>query len=96
MHYCLAGLLDHPDLSDVVQKNLDHIDIVLREHNGLNFGETFSPDVDTTGVGIAVLAAMGREVDPSALMQFECDGHFETFRGELNASVPRCRCCARP
>ena len=83
----LAGLLDHPDLSDVVQENLDHIDIALREHNGLNFGETFSPDVDTTGVGIAVLAAMGREVDPSVLMQFECDGHFETFRGELNASV---------
>ena len=39
----LAGLLDHPDLSDVVPKNLDHINIALREHNGLNFGETFSP-----------------------------------------------------
>ncbi len=83
----LAGLLGYPDLSDVVQENLDHIDIALREHNGLNFGETFAPDVDTTGVGTAVLAAMGREVDPSALTQFECDGHFETFRGELNASV---------
>jgi hypothetical protein len=82
-----TGLLPHPSLQDVIGPILDELWVILQRGHGVSFGEYFTPDVDDTGLAMAVLQATGREVDPAVILQFRNGDHFCTFHRELNPSV---------
>ena len=66
---------------------LDELWIILQRGHGVSFGEYFTPDVDETGVAMAVLQAASYPVEPAAILQFKNGNHFCTFPRELNPSV---------
>lgn len=82
----IAGLLNHPQLQDVVRTQVNDLAYALRP-GGLGMSDFFIPDGDDTAAGIAVLCAAGHQVDLAILRQFENDDHFFTFAGELQPSL---------
>jgi hypothetical protein len=82
----IAGLLDHPALSDVVQPHLDEIRASLTSA-GFSFSDHFAADGDDTAAALAVLSARGEKVDLSVLRYFEHDDHYCTWRQELQPSL---------
>jgi hypothetical protein len=82
----ITGLLEHPQLQDIVQTQLTNLADALRP-GGLGMSDFFIPDGDDTAAGIAVLRAAGHQVDLTILRQFENDNHFSSYPGELQPSL---------
>jgi hypothetical protein len=83
----VTGLLQAPALKDIVDPILDELWIIMQRGHGVSFGEYFTPDVDDTGLAVALLRATSRPVDPAVVLQFKNGDHFYTFHHELNPSV---------
>lgn len=83
----VTGLLTHPSLRDVVDPVVDGLCQMMQRTQGVGFDDAFTPDVDDTAVGVAVLRATGRPVDPCVIFQFKNGDHFCTFHHELNPSI---------
>ena len=83
----VTNLLQQSLSAEVVKHKIDELHLIMQHGNGVSFGEYFAPDVDETGVAMAVLQATGRAVDPSVMMQFKNGEHFCTFPQELNPSI---------
>jgi hypothetical protein len=83
----LTGILDHPELQDVVAPKLASLRDILEQEKGLTFGEYFVPDVDDTAVAVAVLRAAQQPADVELVHRFWRSDHFYTYAHELNPSV---------
>jgi hypothetical protein len=83
----ITGLFHHPLLQDVLRVQVDSLQTIMERGRGVSFGQDFTPDVDETAVGLAVLHAQGRPVNPQVILQFKEDTYFYTFPNELNPSV---------
>lgn len=86
---CIAGLLDHAALQDVVQPKLAELRTVMEQCQGMSFGETFVPDVDCTAVALIALRGAGIEVEQglSWVRKFWRNDHFYTYLQEINPSA---------
>jgi hypothetical protein len=82
----MAGLLDHPGLSDLIRLQLDDLAQAFRPA-GIGFSDSFVPDGDDTAAAIAVLRAAGYDVGTAALRRFADGDHFCAFPGELQPSL---------
>jgi len=81
----LAGLLDHPALTDVVTAQVEDMWRGLRaEGQGIN--DHFICDGDITAMVFAVVAAFGYNPDISVLQRFIIDGSCLTYPNELQRS----------
>lgn len=83
----ITDLLQQPMLTKVAKPKIDELDLIMQAGKGVSFGDYFTPDVDETGVALAVLQATGRSVDPAVVLQFKNGDHFCTFQQELNPSI---------
>jgi len=83
----VTSLLHHPAIKTVVAPLLDKLWSIMQCGNGVSFGDYFTPDVDDTGLAMAVLEATCRPVDAAVVLQFKQDDHFCTFHKELNPSI---------
>lgn len=83
----LTGLLDHPELQDVVAPQVARLAAMVEQEQGLSLGEDFVPDVDDTGVAVAVLRYFKYPVNGALVRRFWRKDHFYTFVHELNPSV---------
>lgn len=83
----IADLLHRPEWANSVDTHARRILEWTRVHHGLDTGYFFTPDADSTSVGLAVLDALGHRLDTELLTQFALDDHFVTFRHELNPSI---------
>lgn len=85
--FILTGLLDQPELANVLQALVqDTADALTRAH-GLGFSDHFAPDGDDTAAGVAVLLAAGRPVDVACMEPFRESAHFSTWPYEMNPSL---------
>lgn len=82
----VAGLLDHPQLRDVVQPQLRDLSEATIRADGLGFSDYFVPDGDDTAAAIATLRAAGYPSNYSSLDGFRASGHFIGYHGEFQAS----------
>ena len=82
----VAGLLDHPQLHDVVQPQLRDLSAATIMADGLGFSDYFTPDGDDTAAAIATLRAAGYPSSFSSLDGFRTNGHFIGYHGEFQAS----------
>lgn len=83
----IAGLLHNAELQSVIQPKLAELHAAVIKQEGLSFGETFIPDVDSTSVAVAVLHAAGIDVGADLVNKFWRDDHYYTYVHELNSSV---------
>ena len=82
----MAGLLDHPALSDLAQAQIENIAQHARP-NGYSFSDDFEPDGDDTAAGVALLKQRGYPVDLTMLRQYDRGEHFCTYPYELQISL---------
>lgn len=82
----VAGLLDHPQLQDVVQPQLRDLSEATIRADGLGFSDYFVPDGDDTAAAIATLRAAGYPSSFSSLDGFRASSHFIGYHGEFQAS----------
>lgn len=82
----VAGLLDHPQLRDVVQPQLRDLSAATIRSDGLGFSDYFTPDGDDTAAAIATLRAAGYPSSFSSLDGFRAGSHFIGYHGEFQAS----------
>ena len=82
----VAGLLDHPQLQDVVHPQLQDLSAATIRADGLGFSDYFTPDGDDTAAAIATLRAAGYPSSFSSLDGFRASGHFIGYHGEFQAS----------
>jgi hypothetical protein len=83
----LTGLLDHPDLQDVIAPKVAVLRAMVERRQGLGFSEYFVADVDDTAVAVAVLQAAHQSPDIQFVRRFWHKDHFYTYVHELNPSV---------
>lgn len=83
----VTNLFQQRVVTEALTVVLDELERILLQHNGVSFGEAFTPDVDDTGLAVAVLRAAARPVEPAAVLQFKQGDHFCTFHHELNPSI---------
>ena len=83
----LTGILDHPELQDVVAPKVAELREMVEREQGLSFGEEFVPDVDETAVAVSVLQAAKQSPDVKLVHRFWRNDHFYTYVHELNPSV---------
>lgn len=83
----VTNLFKHPLIEKLLVPLLDELSCLIERHNGVSFGECFTPDGDDTGLALAVLQAAGRSVSTTSILQFKHGDHFCTFRHELNPSI---------
>ncbi|PTL82371.1 prenyltransferase/squalene oxidase repeat-containing protein [Vitiosangium sp. GDMCC 1.1324] len=81
-----AGLLNHPELADVVNSHLDKLSAAFTPR-GIGFTDYFMPDADCTAVTLALLITAGRPADIGLLDQYAREEHFITYPGESNPSL---------
>jgi squalene-hopene cyclase-like protein len=82
----IGGLLDHPQLQDVIQPQLDALAQALRPA-GLGMSDYFLADGDDTAAALAILRAAGRSAQIAILKQFAHNDHFCAYAGELQPSL---------
>lgn len=82
----VAGLLDAPELRDVIQPQIENLALAMRP-SGIGFSDFFVPDGDDTAAALAVLHAAGRSAELGALQRFADGDHFCAFPGELQPSL---------
>lgn len=83
----ITDLLHQPEIAKAAKGKVEELNSVMKHGNGVSFGDYFTPDVDETGVALAVLQAAGYAVDSSVVLQFKNGDHFCTFQQELNPSI---------
>lgn len=83
----VTNLFKHPSIENLLTPLLDELSSLLECHNGVSFGECFTPDGDDTGLALAVLKAAARPVSSAPVLQFKQGNHFCTFHHELNPSI---------
>lgn len=83
----VTNLFHQQAVEEALTGVLDELERILLQNNGVSFGESFTPDVDDTGLAVAVLCAAARPVEPAAVLQFKQGDHFCTFHHELNPSI---------
>lgn len=76
-----------PLLESITKPQMDGLWRMMQSGCGISFGENFTPDVDDTGVAVAILQSMDYVVDSRTVLQFMQNGHFCTFHQELNPSI---------
>ncbi|KAB8145886.1 hypothetical protein F8S13_02065 [Chloroflexia bacterium SDU3-3] len=81
----LAGSLDHPELQDALQPQIDSMRQGLRA-TGQGISDEFSTDGDLTSMVLAVLSHAGHAVDPGMLDAYLVDGWCLTYANELQRS----------
>jgi hypothetical protein len=81
----IAGLLEAPDLADIVAPLRAELAQALTP-TGASFSDHFAPNGHDTATAMAVLAA-GGPVDLAPLQQFAHGRHFCTWPGELQLSL---------
>lgn len=86
--YALAigGLLRHPALAEVVQKQVEHLYSALTSY-GMPFSDYFIPDLDDTAAAIIVFRTYGKDVHPDVLRVFKNNTGYFTYPGEFHAST---------
>ncbi len=82
----IADLLNHPDLQDALQPQLDALGFSLT-HLGLGLSDHFYPDGDDTAAALAILHTAGFVVDTAVLDRFRGDGVYYAFGGEIQMSL---------
>jgi halimadienyl-diphosphate synthase len=82
----IAGLLDHPDLRDVIHAQLTNLMAAIQSA-GLGLSDHFAADGDDTAAALLVLKAAGFSVELSPLAHFANENHFYAYTGELHGSV---------
>ena len=83
----VTALLRQPAIGEAIDPLMDKLWCIMQREGGVSFGECFTPDVDDTGLALAVLQATSRPVDSAAVLQFKNGDHFCTFHHELNPSI---------
>lgn len=83
----VANLFQQPVMQRALAPLFDELGRILCQNNGVSFGECFTPDVDDTGLALAVLRAAARPAEPTTVLQFKQGDHFCTFHHELNPSI---------
>jgi hypothetical protein len=83
----VTNLFQQPGMEAILAPLLDELWRLLSHNKGISFGECFTPDVDDTGLALAVLQAAARPVELDAVRQFKHGDHFCTFHHELNPSI---------
>lgn len=83
----VTNLFQQRAVEEVLTGVLDELERILVQNNGVSFGEAFTPDVDDTGLAVAVLRAAARPVESAVVLQFKQGDHFCTFHYELNPSI---------
>lgn len=83
----VTDLLMQPLLESITKPQIDELWHIMQSGRGVSFGENFMPDVDDTGVAVAILQRMAYVVDSRTVLQFMQNGHFCTFHQELNPSI---------
>jgi hypothetical protein len=81
-----AGLLDHPELRDVLQKQVAELARGLRPI-GVGFSDEFETDGDDTTAAMAVLHAAGYTLDRSIPLRFASGDYCVAYVGELQPSL---------
>ncbi|GAB4194184.1 MAG: hypothetical protein OHK0022_09910 [Roseiflexaceae bacterium] len=81
-----AGLLDHPALRDVLQKQVADLARGLRPI-GIGFSDEFETDGDDTTAAMAVLHAAGYVMDRSIPLRFASEDYCVAYVGELQPSL---------
>lgn len=81
----MADVLDHPQLQDLIEIQIDDLCQALRE-NGLGFSDVFDSDGDDTAVALAVVNAAGKNIGVGALEYYTDGDHFCAYPGELQPS----------
>jgi hypothetical protein len=82
----IAGLLEHPALADVVDRQVMALERAMRP-GGLGYSDWFAPDGDDTAAACAVLAAMGLPNHLDALARFEAGDRYCAWQGELQSAT---------
>ena len=83
----LVNLSDHPQLRNVTQAQVRNLACGFRS-DGVSWNDSFASDGDDTAVALIVLQTMGYNVDAKIILgQYESNGLFCTFLGEMNPSV---------
>jgi hypothetical protein len=82
----LAGLLDHPALTDAVRPKLADLASALTPQ-GMGASDVFAADGDNTAVSLTLLHAAGRPADIHILQGFADGDHFCAWQGELQPSL---------
>jgi squalene cyclase len=82
----ISGLLNHPDLQQVVSSQVANLAGALRP-GGLGLSDYFAPDGDDTAAALTILRTAGYPVDLNPLRPFTHHDHFWAYPGELHGSV---------
>ncbi len=82
----VGGLLDQPQIQEVLRPQLDDLASALTS-SGIGMSDFFLADGDDTAAAIAVLYAAGNPVDLSILDKFAHNQHFCAYAGELQPSL---------
>jgi halimadienyl-diphosphate synthase len=84
----IAGMLDHPILEPLVERQLRLVEQSLQT-TGIGMSDWFAGDGDITGTTLAMLAAAGRYYDPAIIQRFALShpGAYNTYIGELQHSL---------
>ncbi|WP_257459601.1 prenyltransferase/squalene oxidase repeat-containing protein [Archangium lipolyticum] len=84
----ITGLLNHPDLQDVVRPQLEDLRQALRPKEGYGMSAHFVCDGDLTSTSIVTLKGAGYQMDGNQLSRYQlADGQFITYEYELQPSV---------
>jgi halimadienyl-diphosphate synthase len=83
----VTNLFQQPAMQATLAPLFDELGRILAQNNGVSFGECFTPDVDDTGLAVAVLRAANQPVESTTVLQFKQGDHFCTFHHELNPSI---------
>jgi halimadienyl-diphosphate synthase len=81
-----AGLLEHPQLREVADRQLSNLASALQPP-GIGMSDDFMYDGDITATTIATLKAAGYPADSGLLEHFKHDDHFRTYPNELQLSL---------
>jgi hypothetical protein len=81
-----GGLLDHPQLQDVLHDQIGALAGAFTEQ-GLGMSDYFMPDGDDTAEALAVMHAVGRPIALGVLDRFAHNNHFCAYHGELQPAL---------
>lgn len=83
----IADLFRQPHLQNLLRPQATDLWLTMQREGGISFGESFTPDVDDTALGLILLHMTGVQADANKIRQFKSGNHYYTFQGELNPSV---------
>lgn len=86
--YALAmnGLLDHPALHDVVQRQIANL-MAAFTPAGIGLSDWFIPDGDDTAAALTLMHMSGYHISLAPLLRFADGEHFCAYPGEMQAST---------